>query len=117
MRYYKIYAKAARTPKPIEELSDWEKDDLLNEAINYQYEDYLDSEGTTIRGNDETKQLLKMLNDEESDETKILNKIYEKIAELVIKEFKEVGNIPAGDWGLVALDDDESPWDYRPNAW
>lgn len=118
MKYYKIYAKAARVAHPVRELSAWEKDEVLNDVIEYQCEMYIDSDGTTLIGNAETKALLEMLYDEDNnDVSEIYNKLYEEIGEIVMKEFKEIGSVSAGDWGLVALEDDEDPWDYRPNAW
>lgn len=117
MKYYKLYAKAARVARPVEELNTWEMKEVLNDAIEHQCEMYIDSSGTTLIGNDETKALLEMLYDENNDETEIYNKLYEKIGELVIKEFAEIGSASGGDWGLVALKDDEDPWDHRPNAW
>lgn len=118
MKYYKIYAKAATVAHPVKELCTWEMKEVLNNAIEYQCEMYIDSDGTTLIGNDETKALLEMLYDEDNnDVTEIYNKLYEEIGKLVEEEFKEVGSISTGDWGLVALEDDENPWDYRPNVW
>ena len=117
MKYYKIYAKTARVAHPVEELNTWEKTEVLNDVVEYQCETYIDTDGTTMIGNDETKALLEMLYDEENDETEIYNKLYENIGELVTKEFTDIGSVSAGDWGLVALEDGEDPWDHRPNAW
>ena len=117
MKYYKIYAKAATVAHPVKELCTWEMKEVLNNVIEYQCEMYIDSDGTTLIGNDESKVLLEMLCDEENDETEFYNKLYENIGELVMKEFSENGRVPAGDWGLVEIEDDEDPWDYRPNVW
>ena len=67
--------------------------------LEYQCEMYIDSDGTTTMGNDETKTLLEMFYDDEADETEIYNKLYEHVGELVMQEFAENGSIPAGDWG------------------
>ena len=116
MKYYKIYAKAVRKPHPVEELTDWEKEEALNEAIEYKYEAYLDSNGTAFIGDEETKALYEKIamNDEEE---RLLNALYENIASHAIKELETIGSIAAGDWGLIVLNDEEDPWEHRPNVW
>ena len=114
MKYYKIYSNACASARPVQEVTH-KKDEVLNEAIEYQYDDFFNSNGTTIN-NEEVKKLYEATKEDDVDD-QTFNTLYEKIADILVKDFEESGRIAAGDWGLVALDDDEDAWAYRPNRW
>ena len=114
MKYYKIYSNACVSARPVQEVTH-KKDEVLNEAIEYQYDGFFNSNGTTIN-DEEVKKLYEATKEDDVDD-QIFNTLYEKIADILVKDFEESGRIAAGDWGLVALDDDEDAWAYRPNRW
>ena len=114
MRYYKIYSNACISAHPVQEVTH-KKDEALNEAIQWNYDMLFESNGTHI-DDGEVKKLYALTLEDDADDD-VFNKLYEASANYLAKRFEEVGRLPAGDWGLVALDDDEDPWAYRPNRW
>lgn len=116
MKYYKIYANCCTVPNPVQDVT-YKKDEVLNEAIEYQYDEFLNSNGTSIIGVDEEVNKLYEATKEDDADDRIFNTLYEKIADILAKNFEESGRITAGDWGLVALDDEEDAWAHRPNVW
>ena len=114
MKYYKIYSHATRNPHPVQDVT-FKKQEVLDEAIQWNYDMLFESNGTHI-DDDEVKRLYALTLDED-DDNEIGNKLYEVVAEALDKQFEEMGFLAAGDWGLVALEDDEDAWERRPNNW
>lgn len=115
MKYYKIYSKACTIPHPVQDVT-CKKDEVLADAIQWQYDDLFDS-GCTVRwATDAMKDLFKLTLDDDVDES-IFNKLYELVADYFTTRFEECGSISAGDWGLVALEDGEDAWERRPSRW
>ena len=114
MKYYKIYSNCCTVPHPVQDVT-YKKEEVLSEAINYRFDEYLDSNGTTL--NDEKIEKLYEATKEDDVDDQIFDELYEKIADALAEEFERNGSIAAGDWGLVALEDDEDAWTHRPNVW
>ena len=116
MKYYKIYSNCCTVPHPVQDVT-YKKDEVLSQAIDYQYDEFWNSNGTSIVGiDDEIEKMYEAAKDEDADD-QLLNELYKKIADGLAKEFEKNGSIAAGDWGLVALEDDEDAWAHRPNVW
>lgn len=116
MKYYKIYSNCCTVPNPVQDVT-YKKDEVLNEAIEYQFNEFLDSNGTSIIGaNEEIEKLYEASKEDDADD-QIFDELYEKIADVLAEEFRKNGSITAGDWGLVALGDEEDAWEHRPNVW
>lgn len=114
MKYYKIYSNCCTVPNPVQDVT-YKKEEVLSEAINYRFDEFLDSDGTTI--NDKEVEKMYEATKEDDADDQIFNTLYEKIADILAKDFEESGRIAAGDWGLVALEDGEDAWEHRPNVW
>lgn len=114
MKYYKIYSHAVRNPHPVQDVT-YKMKEILDEAIQWNYDMLFESNGTHI--NDEEVKRLYALTLEDDVDDDVYNKLYEASADCLTKRFEKVGSLPAGDWGLVALEDDEDAWVYRPNNW
>ena len=116
MKYYKIYSNCCTVPHPVQDVT-YKKDEILSQAIDYQYDEFLNSNGTSIVGiDDEIEKMYEAAKDEDADD-QLLDELYGKIADALAEEFERNGSIAAGDWGLVALEDNEDAWAHRPNVW
>lgn len=114
MKYYKIYSHAVRNPRPVQDVT-FKKQEVLDEAIQWNYDMLFESNGTHI-DDDEVKRLYALTLEDDVDDD-VYNKLYEAAADYLTRWFEKVESLSAGDWGIVALEDDEDAWEHRPNVW
>lgn len=126
MRCYKIYSESCISARPVQEISGIKLDELLTQAIDSNAVELIErgrgvlfnsKEALALRAEYKNLESLYFDDEYEGDVDEEMNKIYEHICDLVYKEWEAEGILPEGDWGLVRIDDDENPWDYRPSAW
>lgn len=113
-RAWKVYSNACRSSHPVQDVS-FKEQEVLDEAIMWQYDEFVEHGGGVLAGNSELADLVKREIEFDYDSDLIPPDAYEACADELCKFYDEEGYLPAGDWAIVRTENGEEPG--RPNNW
>lgn len=115
MKIYKIYSYTCDTPSVIEDVTEQEEM-VLDEAINYQWNEfcYHEGKGGVLGMIAKAREAYKTI---DWDGGESFQNVYEFCTNLLRDIYKKQGHLVTDNWSIIKIDDEDDPWRHRSNAW